>query len=48
MSTKAANPQLLGDIAKADPHKLHHVDTQEKNPLPSPDGKSWTIHPQTL
>ncbi|KAJ8297438.1 hypothetical protein KUTeg_023969 [Tegillarca granosa] len=43
MSTKAANPKLLGDIAKADPQKLHHVDTQEKNPLPSPDEHLFCI-----
>jgi hypothetical protein len=39
MSTTTANPALLGDIAKVKPESLHHVQTAEKNALPSKEGK---------
>ena len=39
MSTTTANPALLGDITKVKPETLHHVQTAEKNALPSKEGK---------
>lgn len=41
-ATKLDNA-LLGDIAKASPQALHHVKTEEKNPLPSTEGKNSSL-----
>ena len=36
----AAQKAVIGDIAKE--HKLHHVQTEEKNPLPDQAGNTQT------
>ena len=33
----------FAEVESFDTHKLKHVETQEKNPLPTSDGEIWNI-----